>query len=414
MCVRNGRICISTLLAILFLGALARAQVLSEREAMRRFYASSPYIAEAQAATAVVESQGRSRLARPNPQAGFEHEGAGLTQTFGVEQSFSLSGRRTYIARAGAAATEADKLQGEFRLWELCSEMRLAFHDFYFAQRREAILAAAGQRLEEVIAVLSEREHLGEGSTFDRLRTEREQANLQSEISVNRAAKARARSLLQSFLGSEVRIEGVRIDSQAAIGNELPSVAELLRIAAAQRGDLLGEARLQDQFQWEQRATSRARIPDPTIFAGLKREEDGGAIRYGPHIGVFATIPLFDRGQYRTAELAAEQRRSASRQRVILERIAAEISGAHEELQIRRASAGEYRGRTEQEGARLVQIATVAYQEGEIGILELLDAYRATRESELRLLELEAAAKAAEIHVERVVGKPVLSPEVLP
>jgi len=62
----------------------------------------------------------------------------------------------------------------------------------------------------------------------------------------------------------------------------------------------------------------------------------------------------------------------------------------------------------------LERIAQTAYQEGELGILELLDAYRVHWQSSLRVLELIAASKQAEIELERAVGKPVLNLEVLP
>jgi cobalt-zinc-cadmium efflux system outer membrane protein len=47
----------------------------------------------------------------------------------------------------------------------------------------------------------------------------------------------------------------------------------------------------------------------------------------------------------------------------------------------------------------------VAYQEGEIGILQLLDAYRTQRQAQLRMLEIQAAVKEAQIELERVVGE---------
>ena len=59
-------------------------------------------------------------------------------------------------------------------------------------------------------------------------------------------------------------------------------------------------------------------------------------------------------------------------------------------------------------------IAHAAYQEGEVGILELLDAYRVNLVSRLRSLEFTSAAKQAEIDLERVAGAPVLNSEVLP
>jgi outer membrane protein TolC len=56
-------------------------------------------------------------------------------------------------------------------------------------------------------------------------------------------------------------------------------------------------------------------------------------------------------------------------------------------------------------GVELTRIAQVGYQEGELGVLELLDAYRVTRQSQLRLIELQSAARQAQIELERVVGE---------
>ena len=54
--------------------------------------------------------------------------------------------------------------------------------------------------------------------------------------------------------------------------------------------------------------------------------------------------------------------------------------------------------------AELVAIADAAYEEGEYGILELLDAHRVTLGAQLRLLELSAAARGAGIELDRVIG----------
>ncbi|MGE4056891.1 MAG: hypothetical protein AB7F99_19045, partial [Vicinamibacterales bacterium] len=64
-----------------------------------------------------------------------------------------------------------------------------------------------------------------------------------------------------------------------------------------------------------------------------------------------------------------------------------------------------YRQELADSGPELIKIATVAYQEGEIGILQLLDAYRSQRQAQLRMLDIQAAVKEAQIELERVVGE---------
>ena len=88
-------------------------------------------------------------------------------------------------------------------------------------------------------------------------------------------------------------------------------------------------------------------------------------------------------------------------------RITTEIQGAREVLNIRKEALAAYRRELESAGGELTRVTQVAYQEGEIGILELLDSLRVNRTASLRLLDLEAGVKEAFIEVERVVGEEV-------
>ena len=60
----------------------------------------------------------------------------------------------------------------------------------------------------------------------------------------------------------------------------------------------------------------------------------------------------------------------------------------------------------EQQGAadELMQIAEVAYREGEVGILELLDAVRTASRARIRTIDLRLEARLAQIALERAVG----------
>ena len=137
-------------------------------------------------------------------------------------------------------------------------------------------------------------------------------------------------------------------------------------------------------------------------------------MHYGPYVAFSLPLPVFDRGKTLIAQIEAEMRRSSYRREALDQQIQAEVTGAFEALRMRRTAAADYRLRFEEQGSELERIAETAYQEGELGILELLDAYRVHWQSKLRALELSAASKQAEIDLERAAGKPVLNPEVLP
>lgn len=392
----------------------ANGQDLTEKEAVRLFLTRSPSAQESRAGTAVVEEQTRSWHLWPNPQVGYDHEGAGLTQLSRVQQTIPLNGRLGLLRQAGAAAVRVSERQADYNLWKLCSDMRQAFYDLLLAQQREVVWRESISQLQEAVRILRERETHGEGSLFDRLRAEREEADLQAELVSARASTAQARARLASFFDGNT--DSVLIHAQGGFGaaSELPALAELLPLAFQNRQDYQAEKQLQEQFQWEERAATRLRIPDPAFFAGIKRTEQAGSIAYGPYLGFSVSIPVFDRGQNRVAALAAELQRSEYREEILDQQIHSEVNGAYEVLQMRRQAAEQYRRQLEEQGPQLERIAEVAYQEGELGILELLDAYRVRRQTVLRALELTSASKQAEISLERAAGKPVMNPEVLP
>lgn len=395
-------------------GASARGQELAEREAVRMFLTRSPSAQEARAGTAIVEARTRSWSLWPNPQASYDHEEAGLTEISRVQQTLPLNGRLGLLRQAGASAVRTADMQADYTLWRQCSDMRRAFYDLLLAQERERLIGAAIDQLQEVVRILRDRETQGEGSRFDRLRAEREASELQSELVSAQAGTAQARSRLVSFLDATADPISVRAQGEFASLKELPRLSDLLQAALEARQDYQAEQEQQEQFRWEQRAADRLRIPDPAVSVGFKRAEVQGGIRYGPYVALSLSLPVFDHGQTRVAELEAELRRSSYRREAMDRQIQAEVTGAFEALRMRRQAAEDYRLRFEEQGSELERIAQTAYQEGELGILELLDAYRVRRQSRLRALELLAASKQAEIELERVAGKPVLNPEVLP
>ena len=54
--------------------------------------------------------------------------------------------------------------------------------------------------------------------------------------------------------------------------------------------------------------------------------------------------------------------------------------------------------------AALLRTAEAAYRGGEVGVLELIDGYRAALDADLSLVELEWAARRARIDLDRTSG----------
>lgn len=388
------------------------AQEWTEASVVGKFLDQSPQAREARAKTALAEAEARGRTLYLNPSASYSRESAGFTEFFQAEQTLPITGRLKYLKQAGASSVRATESEGAFTLWQARASLRRAFYRVLASQERISLYAAGAKEMDTVIRVLRDREREGEGSKFDRLRAERERAELLAEVALIRAESALERSQMLAFLPPDTPV--------TAVSGQMESppihlgVNELVQRAMATREDFRAEQRRAEQFRFERQAAERLRFPEPVLSAGLKRADIGQRgigqreVVAGPVVGLSVSIPLFNKGQTEVARYSAEQERVAARLQILGQQIRAAVEGTLEAFNIRARTRDQYARELADTGPELIRIATVAYQEGEIGILQLLDAYRSQRLAQLRMLEIHAAVKEARIELERVVGEEIV------
>jgi outer membrane protein, heavy metal efflux system len=385
-------------------GGLCSGQEWTETSVIEKFLEQTPYAREARARTAIAQAEARSRTLYANPSVNYTREGAGLTEFFQAEQAIPISGRLKLLRQAGDSYVRATTAEGAFDLWQARANLRLAFYRTLTGQERAAVYGAAVKDIEDVIRVLREREREGEGAPFDRIRTERERAELLAELELVRAEAELDRARMMAFLPPATLINSVsgQIETTAGV---LDSAA-LIQRALAAREDYRAEQRRLEMFRLEQQAAERLRIPEPVVTAGLKRADVGqNRIANGAAVSVSVPLPLFNRGKAEIARFSAEQERTSARLEQLSRRIRAAVEGTVRAYNVRVQARDRYRQELASTGPELVKIATVAYQEGEIGILQLLDAYRTQRQAQLRMIDIQATVKEAQIELERIVGE---------
>lgn len=377
---------------------------------------------------AAIEAQGRGRALAANPSINWSREGAGYTEFLQLEQALPITGRLRLLREAGRAATEVAGASRELALWDARSTLRLAFYQLLAGQQRQASILQTIQTLEDVAKILRVREKEGEGSRYDRLRADREMVQLRADLRLAEAQLAQLRAQVNAFLPTPLvgRAAGKLEDATAKL--DADAVAAQAMMA---RAELRVLDRTVAALKLEEQAAYKLRLPEPTLSAGMKRANVGkepvavlsdpvGASSLRAYlgnarqindtsfvVGLRVPLPTFNKGQFEVARFTAEQRAAISQRQLVSQRIRAEVAGAVETWQIRRAALDAYRAEQQQTGGELLRIARVAYQEGELGILELLDAIRVERQALLRLVDLEAAVKAARIEIDRVVGAEV-------
>ncbi len=325
-------------------------------------------------------------------------------QFFTVEQRLPISSRLGLEQDGAAATAEAAAERSRLRLVSLRADVRTAFYDLVLAQEKSSRISGGRDRMAELVRILRAREQAGESSGFDRMRAERELAEVAVDLFEAELEESRARMLLEGMLavGDESKLwaEG-RLDER----REVPDLDDLFARASS-RGDVVAHEHDRQSAELRGRAASRVWIPEPSILAGVKKTDAPGLSGQGATIALAVPIPLFNRGQRDSALNKVEESLSRSRYEAQLHMARSEIKAAHEKVVRLREAEALYRRSADPDV--LVRTALIAYDEGEQGILELLDAYRIALAVEQRRLMLAAEVRKARVHLDRVAGEEVI------
>ncbi|CAN5690739.1 hypothetical protein BH18ACI5_BH18ACI5_22790 [soil metagenome] len=379
--------------------SLALAQDRTERDVVELIVRDGPQARAIRAETEVTRREQLARLAYPNPGVMYSREGAGFTEFLQVEQSLPVFGTRAALSRAGVAATAAAEAERDGRLWMLRADAVSAVARLAAEQARLEAAQAHTHDVARLIDILRTREREGEGSRFDRLRAEQELRETRQLVTSAAIGLSDARASLAALLPPDTTVTRIASVSQSP---QAPMPVEtLMTRAASSRAELRALQRFAERAALESDATRRARLPAPTLFGGLKRADVESGRERGGVFGLSVSVPLFDAGQRDAARWAAERARVNAQRASIELQSRSEIVRASDALSLRQAAVSEDQ---EAAGDELTRIAEVAYREGEVGILELLDAVRTASRARTRSIDLRLQARLAQIALERAVG----------
>ncbi|MFA9460284.1 TolC family protein [Thiohalorhabdus sp. Cl-TMA] len=388
-------------------GSAVASSPLTIERALRMAGEYAPLQRELRAEVDLAESRALGASLWPNPrmdlsQERFSVDGSDTTQRFySLSQEFDLSGQRALRIRAARIRTEGVRRGNEWTRLERRARVRERFYAVLVQQRRVAALRESLDRLDRVAGIVAERRRAGAASGYDQRRLERERAALKARLRQARAERERAWSALRALMP-----ESAALPEQVA-GNLRPGeVASLARYREAlnRRADL---RRLQVEARaagLSRQAANRAWIPDPTVGLGYTTVDQPGGEGGGPLVELAFPLPVFDRGQAQAAAATARQTRAEARYRRLLDRARARVSGLWRQTRELDAATTEFRQQALAKSREVTKIAESAYRAGELGILELLDAYRGQLDARLRALEMASSARASWIDLARTAG----------
>ena len=330
-----------------------------------------------------------------NPELGVVREGGGQTEwQLNIVQPIDLTGRRAALRDAARAEADATASEIERRRQLLVADVRSAYVRCAAASAQADIWQGYIADVTEAQRIASARAEAGDTAVYDVRR-----------VRVEAAAAEAGRLQAQG----ERRAGCATLGGLTGMADPVVAVAAITALSHAEttagaRADLTAQEQRVAAAEYRLSAAERARLPQLSVGAGVRAQETGTGTQYGPIVSLGVSLPLWNGGG------AAVRREDALRTSLEAElaiarrRIAAEQSAAAARLSSSRAATVAAIGARD-DAARLGTIANTAYQSGEIGVVELLDAYEAARDADLSVIAFALNAALAAVEYDLTTGR---------
>jgi outer membrane protein, heavy metal efflux system len=390
--------------------ATVRAQDAPRRitidEAIAQFVRNNPDLQAARAHVAEAAALARQATAYPNPELGATHEPLSGDGGRYSESYLTLSQRLQWPAARSARGAAAERIAAAAMARLAADSARLAFEvrsawiEAAHAERAERLVARVAEVFRAAERSAEERFREGDISAFDRRRIAIERLRYENALADARLLAATARRTLALLVLSEDGELEVGPADTLAHAPPLPGVDRLAADALRRRPEVAAATAEREAALAGARVARSARVPDVTATGGWKRQSDGLT---GAFLGIAIPLPVWDRraGEVEAADAraAAAAARLAQAERQVRNDVARAFL-AWETAAMRLALLGD----PQVEAADLLAIAQVAYEAGEMELVQLLDAADALREAQALEARLRAQIWTSYFDLERAAG----------
>ena len=338
--------------------------------------------------------------------------------TIRADQEIELGGRRKL--RTASAATGVDIARGiqadRRRLVELA--VQRAYLQVVLAKAEREVARAALDDIDRMLGITRARFAQGEiaGGELRRLQVERLRFvddQFATDLALRNAKAALLAAMGYGELGRDFDVSGALTELPIVLtAFAMTGAADTLDRAAiesqaiANRPDLLAARTEQQRAETETQLQRALRTSNLTVGGGYKRTETSDGVVFG----VTVPLPLFNRNPGGIARAEAERRRAGNLATATEIGVRLDVQQAANAIEINQARVRYIEQETLGAAREARDAVMAAYQVGEAGLIDYLDAQRAFRDTlriynralyERRLSDFEVAA---------AIGRPSVQP----
>jgi cobalt-zinc-cadmium efflux system outer membrane protein len=282
----------------------------------------------------------------------------------------------------------------------LIRDVRVAHTDFWFAEQRTRILQESADLRARIASLAERRRESGDGTGLD-VSLARTDAQVVRELADQAGADIQiTRSRLRYLMG--MRRDTRDFTAAASERPALPPLAALLETAVSSRPDLrAAELRVEtsgERAKWEQSQILALLAPSLSI-----KEVGADGLRAGP--GLNMEIPILSRNQGRISRADAEVVRTGLLYAALRDVVEQEVTDAYQKVRQAEASLEQIRTRVRTAIDESIELVERAYKNGDVSLLNVLEATRQRHDVSLREAEAEAAIQRGLAELQRAMGR---------
>jgi cobalt-zinc-cadmium efflux system outer membrane protein len=407
-----------------FLGAQAapraeppasRPLTLAEARSLARQH--SPELRAARHAVEAAAGRERQAGAFPNPTLAYSREqtsrdGASNAQDIvSLEQPLDFTGQRGARRRAAGLVRQATEARLAGTTARIDYEVTRSYATAIAAERSAVLAEGAADAFGRAVRVSRARLAGGDVSGYQNRRLTLEAARyaaLRLEALVARDSAVRTLASLVGLADSAGVTGALRLVDTLTPAPLTLTADSLEALALVRRAELRAAGLEAEAGAAEARLAGAERIPVPTLVGGYKHERVAGSEAAGGFVaGVSLPLPLWDRRGGAVAAARAEAGRREAEVDALRRQTAREVRTAFDAHQALAEQLGQLQAQLGDEALKARRAAEAAYAEGEITLLEWLDAVRAYHEAESTYAALRAEYLARRAALERATGAPL-------
>ena len=352
----------------------------------------------------------------PNPT--FQNDTS--SATLGLYQEFEIGGKRRARLESARLATSISQTDFADARRTLVANVRQTFVSALLARANAALARENLDSFARVIELNRLRLEKGALSGADFLKIELQKLQFQTDLEDASLALKTAKASLRALLGASVLSEEFEVEGELRATAFEKSLPELEQAALANRPDLRSAETGVEKAAADIRLAKANRYPDPTIGASLLHtgNEIGGPSWFEPFypkgetsnsmgLGISFPIPLFNRNQGEIARTRSEERRARFLAEASRNQVLQDVDTAYAAFQSSRERVRLYEETYLSRAKDSRDTAEFAYEKGATSVLDLLDAERTYRATELAYRKELAAHETNLAELEAAVGAPL-------